>query len=1728
MKYNLFFKAVSLFLVAVMATMCMPIGVFATENETEGLSEVEEIATFETHESTLAPGITQTINSGYAADGKQINYYIAIADINRDDVGVQASYKDAQCQTLGMSKMTEQAAAMNKKHSNPDDAVNYIQHYAVVAGVNGDGYDTGSARPSGAHVMNGVSGFGIDRAGNSSWFAIFEDGTALCGENNADWDAAVADHGPVQEAIGGFQLVRKNGVDYPYTANSYLNDGRYPRSFVGVTADNKVVFMEVDGNGSGGSAGSNYKESLEMMDEVGCTYILCLDGGGSATYISRPAGSNDIEVTSKPSDGSERAVSNGLVMYTSTPPSDTFEKAQITAENYYVTPGSSVKVSAIGISPAGTGAVIPENAVWSATNGTVNNGVFVSDGTIGEAVVSITVDGVVVGTTTINVVIPDTIAFTRETVTVPFGATVPLDIVAKYGLYDVVLKDGDCTFTVADNSVGTVSGNQFTAAMSGTGTTVTVSVNGASSVTDTLTIALGKGSEALFDFEAGSASANLDNWLASDMNTAGDAYVKSDLSIVNKETGMVHSGESALAFHYRMDQALHGTEFWAGNKLTWVGESIEIQNATSWGFWLYIPEDCKQFSMWTGTSLHDENGNFIGKNGYAFEIYNDEMINGMEYSGWHYFSIPVTAEKIYIEDNADKVGQSFNGTQFKYKANCFIEFYAVNIDSWKYGETNYAGDFTFYIDDVTVDYSDAVDDRENPIFSGMNYAVEGMSDAAALNGQTVTDKVVSFAGFVAEDMTNPNNASGLDASSAVAYIDGVRVDCEYADGMITISDAVLTNGVHTIRMGICDKIGNYAEIKRQITVNAPEGENSVRVQPQDSSLNYILNGAVYWIDVEVDAIETVKTVEMKLDLDSMNDWVLDQIKTLYGFDCEYSFATANDKAENILTVKFTRNSDYLENTGTTVIASIPVRVWDYVSSDDHKHANAVEAWQCKYVCAPALSIDVDTENGVVTYLDGTNHTFSSEDIHTLGVSFTYGIAIRDYQNDNKAYYNSHGYHVHSVAAIDDLAATCTESGYTDRTWCATCNSPVDWGSIVSATGHSFVVSEGVLKCACGQTYTGTWTDGKTYADGIVVDGWVEDSYWSDGVKLTGVQLIDGYYYNFDENGVCEGKVKYSGLFYDETVSAWRYSKLGKLFGGWVKIGDYWHLFDESTKVAATGDRYYEGRNVTYHFDETGKTEGAWQKTENGTRYWYGNSYYAAINDCQRYFVEIGGKTYNFDKKGYLTTGIHALYADWTSTMRGEMDVWEFDENGALIGQIFTKGLIDNKRGGMYLVEDDGYVHGGNAHLIEYNGAVYFVCHSGILKMNDSQVITESNSNGLLTPGTYFFGADGKLCVDTSVVWNAKDQLYYYCVDGKIGSGIYRSELVEINGDIYLVKWSGKVAQNEFREITEENSNDLLAPGTYCFGTDGKLFTGVKEGPDGVLYYYQNGKIGSGIYRSELVEVNEEAYLIKWSGKVAVNEFRDITAANSNGLLNAGTYYFGADGRLYYGNGVVYIENDRLCYYFIDGKLGKGIYRSELVEVDGEIYLIKWSGKVAADETREISSDKSNDLLAPGTYYFGADGTLFTGVKEGTDGYLYGYIEGKLQNGIYHSELVMINGDIYLIKHSGKVAANETRKITSDKCNGLLAPGTYYFGADGKLFTGVKENTDGILYYYKDGKLGNGLYHSELVEIDGYIYLVKHSGKVAVNESRTVTAEKSNGLLKAGTYYFGADGKLQTQ
>ena len=181
--------------------------------------------------------------------------------------------------------------------------------------------------------------------------------------------------------------------------------------------------------------------------------------------------------------------------------------------------------------------------------------------------------------------------------------------------------------------------------------------------------------------------------------------------------------------------------------------------------------------------------------------------------------------------------------------------------------------------------------------------------------------------------------------------------------------------------------------------------------------------------------------------------------------------------------------------------------------------------------------------------------------------------------EGKAYYDAwNGGHIHTAAALDDKAATCTEDGYTGRTFCEVCNSVVEWGTTVKATGHTYEVEDGVLKCKdCDKLFNGE-LDGKTYVDGIALDGWVGDKYYKDGAMFTGVKAVDGVYYDFGKDGNSKGT--FTGNFTGEDGKHY-YAKLGSLVGGWFTINDEWYYFDETTFAGVSGEMKFFNKEVSH-------------------------------------------------------------------------------------------------------------------------------------------------------------------------------------------------------------------------------------------------------------------------------------------------------------------------------------------------------------------------------------------------------------------------------------------------------------------------------------------------------------------------------------------------------------------
>ena len=225
----------------------------------------------------------------------------------------------------------------------------------VLAGVNGDFYNTSTGEPEGVVVQDGQQLHAWDeseataRKPYRTFFGILKDGTAVMGY----YEDYLKYKDELQQAIGGDFIMVKDGKITDFAegvggvAGTSLYDSPkepYARTVVGIREDGSVFIICVDGKRPDTySAGLSLTEMAQLMLDNGAVQAMNLDGGGSATMVIKDPQSYEFAVKNSPSDntsgptgGTERSVANCLYFYnddTAALPSVTLEKD---ADGYYV------------------------------------------------------------------------------------------------------------------------------------------------------------------------------------------------------------------------------------------------------------------------------------------------------------------------------------------------------------------------------------------------------------------------------------------------------------------------------------------------------------------------------------------------------------------------------------------------------------------------------------------------------------------------------------------------------------------------------------------------------------------------------------------------------------------------------------------------------------------------------------------------------------------------------------------------------------------------------------------------------------------------------------------------------------------------------------------------------------------------------------------------------------------------------------------------------------------------------------------------------------------------------------------------------------------------------------------------------------------------------------------------------------------------------------------------
>ena len=406
---------------------------------------------------------------------------------------------------------------------------------------------------------------------------------------------------------------------------------------------------------------------------------------------------------------------------------------------------------------------------------------------------------------------------------------------------------------------------------------------------------------------------------------------------------------------------------------------------------------------------------------------------------------------------------------------------------------------------------------------------------------------------------------------------------------------------------------------------------------------------------------------------------------------------------------------------------------------------------------------------------------------------------------------------------------------------------------------------------------------------------------------------------------------------------------------------------------------------------------------------------------------------------------------------------------------------------------------------------------------------KSNPGWIPDYAWYVIGEDGIFTHDADTTKNGicldESGVKYYYVDGvKSGMGLFYDQATAAY--YYASMTTGAIVCN--RSYWVSKTNDLMAQGSYDFDADGKMirtviddkFTGIDKSGDTWYYYVNGAKTYAG-----LIMIGGEYYYVKTDCSVVRGQTYYIS--KTNGLKPAGSYEFNADGTMVVKdyNGIV-SENGSMYYYVNGVKTYAG-----LIVIDGSYYYVKTDGEVVHGKAYRIT--KTNGLLDADIYTFDDDGKLVGKTPSTTpepvdpdtkngivkeNGSMYYYVNGVKT----YAGLIVIDGSYYYVNSNCEVIHGRSYRIS--RTNGLKPAGTYDFDADGRMSVpdanknGIVKEGD-IWYYYVDGAKT----YAGLIKIDDSYYYVKSNCEVV--HDRTYYISKTNGLMPAGTYTFGADGKM---
>ena len=687
----------------------------------------------------------------------------------------------------------------------------------VVMATNGDYFNMGTGEPTGFLIMEG----NVIKTSYEPYFAILTDGTAVIRDAKTPTD-------DVMEAISGPLYLLKNG-EIQVTADGSMN----PRNSVGIREDGSVVFFMAEGRLAPRSIGMDCYEVAAVLKDAGCVTALYLDGGGSATFAAREEG-GELKMLSKPSDGHERTISSGMLCISTESQDGGFNHAVISPRDELYTPGSAVQFSAVGVDGSGGAAVLPEGLVWqlaedSAELGAIDptTGLFTANAdSIGVVTVALCQGDTVVGTASVELVKPDTVTFNSDEISLDFDEESDLGLVVRYQNRDVNYKDGDIRWTLADEKMGSFTGNTFRSA---DGYSVTAFITATSAfdeaVTGTIKAVIGMLPTVVWDFEDhvnedGTTTPAQDYYCGENGILRTFNYGRGgneSIEIVSIDDGEpVRFGAKAMKLNFDFSQCGAVTE----GACIGTTDNVTVEGTpTGLGVWVYAPEGVgikwngngTNSGLWLRAYALNKDGGTVELN-YTLEPKDATLENqpGIYWEGWKYCEATLKT--------SDAPFTLLKSQTFRLMFVAGTQMVEPRVGA-------------IYFDNFQFVYGTNTDDIDNPQVDSITFNNEELPDGGTVYGSTF-DLRASFSDAPGK------YATGVDGSTVRLYVDGVNVTDKAVlvagDGHIDLYKMKLANGTHSVTVSLRDGFGNETSETRYFTVADSNAENPVRVTSVES------------------------------------------------------------------------------------------------------------------------------------------------------------------------------------------------------------------------------------------------------------------------------------------------------------------------------------------------------------------------------------------------------------------------------------------------------------------------------------------------------------------------------------------------------------------------------------------------------------------------------------------------------------------------------------------------------------------------------------------------------------------------------------------------------------------------------------------------------------------------------------------------------------------------------